>query len=85
VSGSWLVFASSHFSRATSTPPVFKDLEVALSIRLCRLLGYDVTDPASDPPTQAIVAGENAGDFPALFAALSEVDGAGDGLFKMAK
>lgn len=44
-----------------------------------------VTYPANEPPTHARVAGENAGAFPALAPALSEVIGGGEGLFKIAK
>jgi len=58
--------ASSHFSRATSTPPVF-------------------SAPASEPPTQAIIAGVNAGAFPALVLPRAPDGGVGEGLFRMAK
>jgi len=41
------------------------------------------TYPARDPPIQAIREGEKAGALPALAAARLEVDGGGDGLFKI--
>ena len=44
-----------------------------------------MTYPASEPPTHARVAGENAGAFPALAPALSEGGGGGEGLFNIAK
>jgi hypothetical protein len=44
-----------------------------------------MANPANDPPTQAIVAGENAGDFPAFLAALSDIGKRGAGLLRMAK
>lgn len=43
------------------------------------------TDPANEPPTHAMVAGENAGAFPAFATALAVVAAGGLGLFKMAK
>lgn len=45
----------------------------------------EVRYPAKEPPTQAIVAGENAGAFPALAPARAEPPLGGLGLFKMAK
>lgn len=48
---------------------------------------WQTTYPASEPPTQAIAAGANAGAFPALMLPLGAlgVDGGGDGLLTMAK
>lgn len=74
---------SSHFSRGTSTPPVFKDLQKLSD--LFEWLNALCTHPAKEPPTQARVAGENAGAFPALAIARVDVDGGGDGSFRIAK
>ncbi len=43
------------------------------------------TDPANDPPTQAIVAGLKDGAFPALALALAVTEGGGEGLLRIAK
>jgi hypothetical protein len=48
-------------------------------------LAYDHAYPASEPPTQAMVAGVNAGAFPALVLAGAPDKGVGEGLFRMAK
>jgi len=45
----------------------------------------DKAYPASEPPTQAIVAGVNAGAFPALALPRAPDGGAGEGLFRIAK
>jgi hypothetical protein len=45
----------------------------------------DSAYPASEPPTQAIVAGVNAGALPALALPRASDGGGGEGLFKMAK
>ena len=41
--------------------------------------------PAKEPPIHAIVAGENAGAFPALAVARADLAGGGAGLFRIAK
>lgn len=41
--------------------------------------------PASEPPTQAMVAGVNAGAFPALLLPRAPDGGVGEGLFRIAK
>ena len=89
--------ASSHFSRCTSTPPVLSALcgenvvLVYASRKEAWMWGYMVcgektrTHPASEPPTQAIIAGVKAGAFPAFAAALELPAGGGAGLLRMAK
>ena len=42
------------------------------------------TYPASEPPTQAIMLGENAGALPEFAPAVVDAGGGGDGLFRMA-
>lgn len=79
------MLASSHFSRATSAPPVFKDLEADGIQYAIKGFRREYAYPAREPPTQDRVAGEKAGALPALARALSDVGGGGDGLFKMAK
>jgi hypothetical protein len=76
--------ASSHFSRGTSTPPVFS------ALYSCYELSHAASErdnayPASEPPTQARVAGVNAGALPALALLRASDVGGGEGLFKMAK
>lgn len=83
LSSSIKAWYSSHFSRGTSTPPVFKDLPEWSDEFAC-LNGF-CAHPASEPPTQANVAGENAGAFPAFAIARADVDGGGDGWFRIAK
>lgn len=46
---------------------------------------YDHAYPANEPPTQAMVAGANAGAFPALVLPGAPDKGVGEGLFRMAK
>lgn len=43
-----------------------------------------VTYPASDPPTQAVDAGENAGALPAFAVTRGDDDGCGTGLLRIA-
>ena len=74
--------ASSHFSLGTSTPPVLRALTLHRVVWLIDKIAY-ATYPARDPPIQAIREGEKAGALPALAAARLEVDGGGDGLFKI--
>ena len=71
---------SSHFSRATSDPPVLSELVREISIVRARKAVSDNTDPAKDPPTHAIVAGVNAGARPAFLLPSR----GGDGLFRIA-
>lgn len=82
--------ASSHFSLDTSTPPVLSALYKGVSnvARRAPHVGWLVTYPANDPPTQAIDAGVNAGALPAFAAARGDADDAdgcdGAGLLRIA-
>lgn len=70
-------FASSHFSRVISTPPVLRTLKRTLSAA-----GREVVlrhaHPASDPPIQGIIAGANAGALPD-----PRASSGGEGLLRM--
>jgi len=45
----------------------------------------DQAYPANEPPTHAMVAGVNAGAFPALVLPRAPDGGVGEGLFRMAR
>ena len=66
---------SSHFSRATSEPPVLRELEVAISTFRTLSVAQVTTHPANEPPTHAIVAGVKAGARPAFLFPSRGVDG----------